>query len=204
MNVPKWMKKSLVILVSILTLGMVSPDDFQWQDDAAAHKPDKKSLQAEEEKAGSYSFQNSLEEQEPECDREQLAQEFIRVAEESSYAKFGERIKPRIEDEFMEVILPQMEKAITSYIEACPEEDLSNLAISEKPSSGYGEKIFNVYNQQTGKDVIRFHVRRENPPQQGYWFNFHYHTDQDQFITHHELGTIYWDKNTPPKWSTLN
>ncbi|MFS0781509.1 YpjP family protein [Bacillus sp. 1P06AnD] len=202
-NVPKWMKKSFVILLSILTLGLVSPDDFHWQNEAAAHKSGKKSLQAEERPEESYTLQTTIEETELPVDRSLLIEQFVNQAEETSYVKFGERIKPKIEDEFTTIILPEMQKAIASYIEKCPEQDLTHLAISQKPASGYGEKIFNVYNEKTGEDIIRFHVRRENPPQQGFWFNFHYHTDMDKFVAHHDLGSIYWDKNTPPKWSTL-
>ncbi len=60
--------------------------------------------------------------------------------------------------------------------------------------------MFNIYDEQTGKDLIRFHVRTENRPGEGYYYNFHYHTAEDQFATHHNLGDVYWSKNTPPKW----
>ncbi|MED4798110.1 YpjP family protein, partial [Priestia megaterium] len=49
-------------------------------------------------------------------------------------------------------------------------------------------------------DLIRFHVRRENPPKDGYWFNFHYHAAADNFQKHYDLGKIYWNRNMPPKW----
>ena len=64
-------------------------------------------------------------------------------------------------------------------------------------------KIFHVYNRLTGEDLLRFHVRRDHPPQDGYWFNFHYHTAEDGFQSHHELGSIYWDRNTPPDWMSV-
>ena len=70
-----------------------------------------------------------------------------------------------------------------------PEEDLSQLIVSEVPSGGTSERIFHILNKQTNTDVIRFHVRRDHPPKEAFAFNFHYHTDQDQFQTHHDLGS---------------
>lgn len=114
--------------------------------------------------------------------------------------KFGSKIGPVIADEFQNVILPKIEKALAEVTEQFPEEDLSYLTISEIPSGGRGEKIFHIYNEKTGKDIIRFHVRRDLRPQEGYWFNFHYHTYHDHFEKHYLLGEIFWDKNTPPRW----
>ncbi|MEH7388569.1 YpjP family protein, partial [Bacillus sp. JJ1521] len=84
--------------------------------------------------------------------------------------------------------------------EQYPTEQLDQLEISEQPSGGNGEKIFHIFDNTSGKDIVRFHVRKDHPPQDGYWFNFHYHTHHDGFQTHHALGDIYWNKNTPPKW----
>ena len=205
MRVKRWMKKSLVILVSILTLGLVTPDDILWANEANANKPEKKSFYENETVNDDVIVTNVIEyDEEPLSEKEQFLINLQEKAEEVSYLKFGDRIKPRIEEEFNEVILPKMQETIASYIEACPNDDLAHLTISENPSSGLGEKIFHVYNSQTGEDLIRFHVRRENPPQQGHWFNFHYHTNEDQFVTHHDLGSIYWDKNTPPNWNLLS
>ena len=112
-----------------------------------------------------------------------------------SYQKFGTRIKPVIENEFREIILPNIEKALTG----------SGFPISRR---GYKKPhhLLNAWcranqrryliltNSDSGKDILRFHVRRDNPPQAGYWFNFHYHTYHDGFQSHHELGSIYWEK----------
>jgi hypothetical protein len=100
------------------------------------------------------------------------------------------------------VILPNIEKAIQEVAVQFPEESLANLKVTETPGGGLSEKIFHITNSKANEDVIRFHVRRDHPPQQGYWFNFHYHTHHDNFQAHHELGSIYWNKNTPPKWMT--
>ncbi|MEH6941264.1 YpjP family protein [Bacillus sp. JJ722] len=203
MVVPQWLKKSLVILLSIMTLGLVSPDDFHWQDEAAANsKPQKKSSFEETKPVNEFVIPTPITTEEEPFDRDKQIEGFVLKAEENCYLKFGDRIKPRIENEFKDIILPKMEEAISEHLQNYPEEHLSNLVISEKPSSSAtGEKIFNIYDKQTGQDIIRFHVRRENPPQQGYWFNFHYHTKEDDFLSHHDLGAIYWDKNTPPAWN---
>lgn len=203
MAAQKWMKKTLVILLSILTLGLVTPDDFYWNDDVEAAKPNKKTSVEEvsaSEESTVISTITILEDETSE--REKVLQYFCEKAEEISYDKFGERIKPRIEDEFNSVILPKIEEVIELYIQDYPEQDLTYLGISQNTTTGVGEKIFHIYNTKNGEDLIRFHVRRENPPQQGYWFNFHYHTNDDQFVAHHDLGSIYWDKNTPPNWSS--
>ncbi|MGN1401055.1 MAG: YpjP family protein [Bacillus sp. (in: firmicutes)] len=199
MKTPKWMKKSLLILLSIITLGLVTPDDFDWQQEASAEKSSKKS--EETKPAADLSIQSDVYYGN---EKDDLLKAFILKAEEASIQKFGEKIKPRIEDEFQDMILPKIEEALETYIQGCPDEEVGNLEISEKPAYGTKEKIFHIYNRETGEDMIRFHVRRENPPKQGHWFNFHYHTKDDQFQNHYPLGTIFWSKNTPPNWGSKN
>lgn len=123
----------------------------------------------------------------------------MRHATNQAMIKFGS-IGNVIGDEFREVVLPGIEKAIETVTGELQSEDLKHLAITESPAGGIGEKIFHIYNEANGKDVIRFHVRRDHPPQEGYWFNFHYHTYTDNFVKHYNLANIYWDKNTPPNW----
>jgi hypothetical protein len=193
----KWLRKSLFVTISILTFGLVTPSQLINQANAEkvndrdvfeTQAPDRSIVQA-----NSYLI-------ETEFNREKFMQELIKQAEIQSYQKFGTRIKPVIENEFREVILPNIEKAIEQTASQFPEDDVKNLTITEQPGAGLSEKIFNIKDSVSGKDIIRFHVRRDNPPQSGYWFNFHYHTYHDLFHSHHELGSIYWDKNTPPKW----
>ncbi|MEH7093381.1 YpjP family protein [Neobacillus vireti] len=193
----KWLRKSLFVTISILTFGLVTPSQLINQANAEkindrdvfeTQAPDRSIVQA-----NSYVI-------ETEFNREAFMQELIKQAEIQSYQKFGTRIKPVIENEFREVILPNIEKAIAQTASQFPEDDVKKLTITEQPGAGLSEKIFNIKDSVSGKDIIRFHVRRDNPPQAGYWFNFHYHTYHDQFHSHHELGSIYWDKNTPPKW----
>src|SRR5699024_9546688 len=120
-------------------------------------------------------------------------------AKEQTLTKFGPKITNQVETEFTMAILPIMEEVITDLL-AQKEDELLFLGVTESPTKGYGEKIFNIYDYRTNKDIARFDVRRDNRPQDGYWFNFHYHLCDDNFETHHEIGEIYWDKNTPPKW----
>ncbi|MCT8138965.1 YpjP family protein [Anaerobacillus sp. CMMVII] len=112
----------------------------------------------------------------------------------------AQKIASAVSDEFLNVILPKIEEVIRDLALETPEEEIATFEVTEKPTSGYGEKIFHIFNQQTGEDVARFHVRRVNHPREGHSFNFHYHLVQDQFEQHHDLGDIFWAKNTPPKW----
>jgi hypothetical protein len=192
---PKWLRKSLLVLVTVATFGMVTPQAL-LADPPNEDKQPKRDI---------YESPPSIQEEsyfEPEVilDRDKFINQMVKEAEEQSFVKFGTKIKPVIEDEFKEVILPNIEKVIAEVALQYPEEDLSQLIVSEVPSGGTSEKIFHILNKQTKKDIIRFHVRRDHPPQEAYVFNFHYHTVHDQFQTHHNLGVIYWDKNTPPNW----
>ncbi|MEH7437127.1 YpjP family protein [Neobacillus drentensis] len=192
----KWLRKPLFVLISILTFGLVTPTQLMNSVNAENFK-DIDAFEAPADR--SITRQNGFYE-ESEFNREAFMEQLIKQAEIQSYQKFGTKIKPVIEDEFREVILPNIELAMAQTADQIPEEDLKNLTISEQPGSGLSEKIFNIKSRLTGKDILRFHVRRDNPPQAGYWFNFHYHTIYDDYQSHHELGSIYWAKNTPPKW----
>ncbi|MBS4215949.1 YpjP family protein [Neobacillus rhizophilus] len=191
----KWIRKSLFVFISILTFGLVTP--AQLMNAVNAESP--KDQDVFEIPAGEDGYSQGYFE-ETKFNRERFIREMILQAETQSYQKFGQKIKPVIENEFRDLILPNMEAAIEQTALQFPEEDLKNLVITEEPGAGYSEKIFHIKNSQTGKDILRFHVRRDMPPQSGYWFNFHYHTFKDNFQTHHNLGAIYWAKNTPPKW----
>lgn len=191
-----WLRKAFVVMVSILTFGLVTPTQFIHN--VNAENP----FENDVINTAEYTFpdqQVSLRE-EPNFDKDAFMEELVKQAEVQSYQKFGTKIKPVIEGEFRDIILPNIEKAIEEMAGQFPDEDLQNLVITEQPGGGYSEKILHVKNSVTGKDLLRFHVRRDHPPQSGYSFNFHYHTYHDQFQSHYELGTIYWAKNTPPKW----
>jgi hypothetical protein len=191
---PLWLRNSLVVLISIITFGLVSP--AQASELLSIDQKDTDRTDTYENVSIPVDHLTTSQET-----HESFVSRMMKEAEEQSLAKFGTRIGPVIEDEFRDIILPNMEAAIATVSEQFPEEVLVNLEVTEVPGGGFSEKIFHIVNEQKS-DIIRFHVRRDNPPQEGYWFNFHYHTYHDQFQTHYELGTIYWDKNTPPKWKS--
>lgn len=188
---PIWLRNSLVVLISIITFGLVSPAQAS---ELLSTEPKDSDVSGTFENVSIPA--NHLTNDE---DYESFVSRIMKEAEEQSFEKFGSKIGPVIENEFREIILPKMEAAIASVAEQFPEELLANLEVTEVPGGGVSEKIFHIVNEQKS-DIIRFHVRRDNPPQEGHWFNFHYHTYHDQFQTHYELGSIFWDKNTPPKW----
>ncbi|MCM2531896.1 YpjP family protein [Neobacillus pocheonensis] len=194
----KWLRKSFVVMVSILTFGLVTPSQFINNVNAEKPISNRDAFEVSTTEGTFAKATGSL--GEAEFNKDKFMEDLIKQAEEQSYQKFGMKIKPVIENEFREVIFPNIEKALGETASQFPEEDLKNLVITEQPGKGQSEKIFNIKNSLTNKDILRFHVRRDNPPQAGYWFNFHYHTYHDEYQSHHDLGSIYWDKNTPPKW----
>ncbi|WP_458412934.1 YpjP family protein [Schinkia sp. CFF1] len=205
-----WLRKLFVVLVTIFTFGTVIPQlsvdlqknvkensDLSEQNDrllVANEIADKEDSEADSWYSRAHVLSN----------HEELASSFtaysLEQAEQLSMMKFGKTIGNVIGDEFKQVVLPKMEEAIAQLTENVNEDDLRQLVITENPAGGLGEKIFHVYHGKTGQDLLRFHVRRDHPPKEGYWFNFHYHTYEDDFLAHHEMGSIYWNKNTPPHW----
>lgn len=197
-----WVKKSIVIMVSFLTFGLITPTHEIWE--AFDHNPSNRASIGPEPRTSTAvaaehdDYQDEqIQIQEEEIDYNAL---LLDAAREQSYIKFGTKVGPKISNEFDSIIFPKMEEAIAMTVANLGDQSAASLTISEKPSGHYGEKIFNVINNETGADVIRFHVRTEKRPQEGYYYNFHYHSAEDEFMVHHNLGDIYWEKNTPPKW----
>lgn len=197
-----WMKKLLVALVAIATLGLYTPTslleiDAEDNKDTFSSKADVgQATEVQARKATPESYENIPElETEPDYLRELQEQAKIQ-----SMLKFGPRIAEQVEDEFSAVILPKMESVLEKLAMEAGDKVVRYYGITEQPAKGYGERIFHVTDYRTEEDVVRFHVRRDNRPLEGYYFNFHYHLHKDDFKEHHNLGEIYWDKNTPPKW----
>ncbi|WP_102263320.1 YpjP family protein [Mesobacillus jeotgali] len=192
---PAWLRKSLVVVISMVTFGMVSPAQVNGFLTTTTERSEKST-------AAETSFIDSLDVPlDEEAEREMFIHRTMMEAEQQSFQKFGAKIGPVIEDEFRQSILPNIEKAIEMVAFQFPGEKLNSLRITEIPGGGESEKIFHIIGDN-GKDIIRFHVRRDQPPKDGFWFNFHYHTYHDSFQTHYELGRIFWAKNTPPKWKS--
>ncbi|HAQ07442.1 MAG TPA: hypothetical protein DCR24_07980 [Bacillus bacterium] len=190
---PAWLRKSLVVMISIFTFGMVSPAQAN-----VLLNTDRNEKSETSETAYVETLEDSYDEA---VEKERFIGKVMKEAEEQSFQKFGRKIGPVIEDEFRQTILPNIERAIEMVAAQYPGEKLNSLEITEMPGGGQSEKIFHIIGDN-GKDIIRFHVRRDQPPQEGFWFNFHYHTYHDGFQTHYELGRIFWAKNTPPKWKS--
>ncbi|WAA11071.1 YpjP family protein [Fervidibacillus albus] len=199
----RWLYKSAVAIITFFTFGLVSP----YQVMHAIHPPvgqdtkenllDEKAVDSDDE----YTPVVEEEEESPLSYRERFLAETFLIGEQKAMEKFGPKIAPVIENEFQQVILPKIEETIREISDQFSDDQLADLTVSEVPGGGVSEKIFHIYHKETGRDIIRFHVRRELKPLEGYWFEFHYHTYHDSFQTHYELGRIFWDKNTPPNWN---
>lgn len=198
-----WLRKSLIVIVSILTFGTVTPSHALWSEEQAVPKSQQRGASSADQSTHATTVEASLQSEDDKLDKDQFIADMTTEAERQAFIKFGPKISNVIENEFREVILPNIESAIQMTAAQFPEDALMNLEITETPGGGVSEKIFHIFNNETKQDVIRFHVRRDKPPLEGYTFNFHYHTYHDEFQTHYTLGTIYWDKNTPPKWKTV-
>ncbi len=190
-----WWRRIAVVFITILTLGIYTPtnlleiDADKRSDSNLSSSSDIETTSVIEETTQSYIVGNP---------KEVYLEHLHKEAKELSLEKFGPRITDKVENEFAAVILPQMETLLADLVEHS--EEYKDIAITEKPSEGYGERIFNVSNNNTNETLVKFHVRRENRPLEGHYFNFHYHLNKDRFQKHYHIGDIYWDKNTPPKW----
>ncbi|WP_053220163.1 YpjP family protein [Virgibacillus senegalensis] len=198
-----WLKKISVILITFMTLGMYIPPNYL--DTSAAEKDEVLSKSDSDSHASATLVPLGGEEDTDtrlgeEKDSDQLIAALTDEAAERTVAKLGPRIYPRVEDEFKSNILPVLQEVIGEILTEAGDEKIPYFVITEQPASGYGERIFNIHDVQADQDVAKFHVRRDNRPGEGYWFNFHYHLEEDGFEGHHTIGEIYWDKNTPPKW----
>lgn len=183
-----------VAFVAVLTLGLYIPSfdvTTETEKDESSYASTKEQHAPIEESSG-YELA-----QLPET---VTTDQLIEKAKAQTYAKFGTKIAPKLDEEFTTLILPKMEEELTRIFEAAGAAKLPYYEITENVADGYGERIFNVRDVKENKAIAKFHVRREHRPQEGYWFNFHYHLQDDKFATHHDLGDIYWDKNQPPKW----
>lgn len=187
----KWYQKSIIITVALLTFGLISPSHFIWEQ-ILDNKSTSRAISTEANDYEQVTF----------TDESTVLEDMTmtEVAREQAYIKFGNRIGPVIQHEFDNIIFPKMQEVIDMTIAKASNQEVTRLAISEQPSGDYNEKIFNIYNESTKKDLIRFHVRTDKKPQEGYYFNFHYHLAEDKYSKHYVLGDIYWSKNTPPKW----
>ncbi|TFE03022.1 YpjP family protein [Jeotgalibacillus salarius] len=186
---PNWIKKSFVVFISILTFGLISPQDLlAWN----TQKSENHELSTDMLEITTI----------PALNREQSAEQLIAQAREITATKLGDRILPRIETDFESEVLPKIEEIILDLVHTYPEEEIADLAISPVIGKGEGERIFHIMDLKSNDEILYFHVRKDRPPLEGYTFNFHYHTAEDGFETHHELADVYWGKDTPAKFGS--
>lgn len=218
-----WLKKTVVAFVAAITFGAVSPPPSSHvsADKSDSTKPDSvrggfeesTELQTENDRTteeevkdpfldfSAMSWQEvAASSSAPDELRDRLSLYTMEEAEKRGFEKFGPAIANQVGDEYREEILPKVGQVMETLTYDLDEDSIRNLDIFNEPSPGTGERIFHVMNTKNHQDLIRFHVRRDHPPKDGYWFNFHYHLPSDQFQAHYELGKIYWNKDTPPQW----
>ncbi|MEC3883270.1 hypothetical protein GLW00_04525 [Halobacillus litoralis] len=195
------MRKVFVVLISVMTLGLYVPP-MQIDTDAA----DKKELSADRhvQETPHSTKTEELHIAPPSSAAPLTTDDWIETiteqAKTQTLTKMGPRIIEKVDEDMTTTILPKIEEVMGEILTSADENEVPYYEITEDPSPGYGERIFNIHNKHTDEEVARFHVRRDKRPGEGYWFNFHYHLQEDNFMKHHELGEIYWEKNTPPKW----
>lgn len=203
-----WLRKLVVAFVAVMTLGIYIPPITLTADADESKDTISEKSNINDERSTTAVSENEIEEEQWDQEtfgdfpdlKEVYLEQLTENAKDQAFMKFGPRMIDRLEDEFITDILPAIEDVLEAVIDQADEDELRYYAITEEPARGFGERIFNVYDKRNQSDIVRFHVRRENRPLEGYWFNFHYHLSDDQFETHHNIGEIYWDKNIPPKW----
>ncbi|RNA68465.1 YpjP family protein [Alteribacter keqinensis] len=206
-----WFKKISIVMITFITLGMFIPptyldtnaDGAKGLDDSDSD-PDLSSVSDGEGDLDDLELnEDDLTIDDDLTDGESLDEVIERITEEArehTLKKLGPKIARQVEDDVLSAILPNIEEVLNTLVEQAGDSSYQNFVVAEEPSGGYGERIFNIHDSEANEDVAKFHVRRDNRPKNGYWFNFHYHLSSDGFEEHHELGEVYWDKNTPPKW----
>lgn len=192
-------QRLLISTVAVLTLGVISPNHEIWTNLQPKDDARESDFRASSKHELQLGLENSIFERDYDS-VSSIEDNLFTPAKELAYLKFGSKIGPVIQPEFDEFIFPQIEEVISKTVLSFGGLDNRRLLITEKPSGHYSEKIFHVTDKNDDSDLIRFHVRTEKRPQDGYFYNFHYHTADDGFTGHHSLGDIYWSKNTPPKW----
>jgi hypothetical protein len=201
-----WMKKTIVFLITIMTLGLYTPPidiDASTASKAYVAEDDNNEERVAESFADLHEDAQAAPDEihtAPLSETDAVIDSFCTQARNYTKEKLGTRISSKIDAVLLETVMENMDVALNSILAEASVDQLRYYGVSEVPAEGYGERIFNIHDYSTGKDIVRFDVRRENRPGEGYWFNFHYHLAADQFETHHALAELFWDKNMPPKW----
>lgn len=195
----KWLRKTIVLLISILTLGLYVPPIHI---NAEMDDLDKGEISPKE---SDYSDRSTaiIEDTEPELTKttnELYRDSLVEHAKEQVMVKLGDKISSKIEVPLTEEVLPNLELVLDQVFDMVGDEKSQYLVIREEPASGYGERIFNLYDMSNQENIAKFHVTRVKKPQDGHYFQFHYHLANDQYEEHFPIAEVHWGKNTPPKW----
>lgn len=197
-----WLKKLFVITVTIMTLGFyVPPIDLDIHAEANHNGTESEKKAFDKTEAYLYESPVYLEE----LNSQPVAvldptEELIEQVKDRTIEKLGPRILTQLDSEVTAEVLPNLELIVKDLIAMNDSDDGFNLSVIADNTSAYGEKIFDIYDEQADQIIAKFHVRREKRPLEGYWFNFHYHLAEDQFETHYMIADLYWSKDTPPRW----
>ncbi|MFC7322908.1 YpjP family protein [Halobacillus campisalis] len=201
-----WIRKVFVVLITIMTLGIYIPPAYaemetaENKEVASKDHADHVDLENDDAHKTDVVDEEVSPFEEPVFSTEYYVHTITEQAKGQMVTKMGPKIIDKVEADFERDILPKVEEVIADIISEAGEEDVPYYEVTEELTPGYGEKIFTVLDGRTKEEIARFDVRRDIRPGEGYWFNFHYHLNEDSFEEHHSIGEIYWDKNTPPKW----
>lgn len=194
-----WMRRLFVAIIAVITLGQYVPEIEI--DSARAKAKDSENIYDNSYDSYIYEEQTTESEQIVEtAPIEEHVQLLTEKAKEQIKVKLGPKILSEIETDVVEVIFPKIQSILEETFYNQDEDLIPYYEITENPSKGTGERIFNVYDHHSKQIIAKFHVRRDQRPLEGYWFNFHYHIYEDDFEKHYEIAEVYWDKNDPPNW----
>ena len=106
-----------------------------------------------------------------------------------------QQVNQKTDFEFEKIILPKIEEAIYFTIACNNVNKPQSLSIIEQPQNSKSQKVFLIKNSITNDEWIRFYVRFENGFVEGN-YSFFYYIFEDNFMTHYNLGKVYWSKTT--------
>lgn len=200
------LRKLSAFLITFLTLGAFTPDlylnvEAEAKNNDAIFSDTKEENSEQISKSGLdfLSDETYLSLEEFDVD-EYFIHLLTNQAKEEMINKLGPKILGQVAPQVEATILPNMEEVLYSILTEVGKEDAEYIGMTS--NSKNGEMIFEIFDERTNEDIARFDVRRDNRPKDGYWFNFHYHLSEDNFEEHHQIGDVYWDKNTPPRWKS--
>lgn len=123
-----WWQKSLMVAVTVLTLGAITPNHMIWE--SLLDEEDGPKTHASQGQTKEYTLE-WIDPAEYYVTADTILADFRQAAEEQSYMKFGSRIGPVIDSEFRTRILPTIQDVIDTELAAYDKDRLRNLAISE-------------------------------------------------------------------------